>query len=82
VEGDYEGELLSVAHGKEHFQPLRFQGFDIGPFELQTRIRRGESVMEAKRRAMRLLEQMAQEEFEEKLERFLARVKKSDSHVL
>jgi hypothetical protein len=78
---DYEGALLSVTYGKEHFQPARFQGMDVGPFEIAVRIRKGETPMAAKRRAMALLAEMAEEEFREKLPRFLARVRLSESSL-
>jgi len=81
VSNDYEGQLLTVTYGKEHFQPVRFQGMDVGPFEIAVRIRKGETPMVAKRRAMALLAEMAEEEFREKLPRFLARVRASESNL-
>lgn len=78
---DYEGTLLTVSYGKEHFQPARFQGLDIGPFEIAVRIRKGETPMAAKHRASALLNEMAEQEFKERLPRFLARVRVSESNL-
>jgi len=77
----YEGEELRVTYGKEHFQPARFQGMDVGPFEMSTRIRAGETPLQAKRRVMALLERMAEEEYKEKLPRFLERVRNAESYL-
>jgi GTP cyclohydrolase III len=74
---DYEGEKLTVTCGKEHIQPFRFQGMDIGPFEMTVTIMEGETPLDAKRRAMKHLAAMAEEEYREKLPRFQARVRES-----
>lgn len=47
---------------------------DVGPFEITIRIREGETPIQAKRRAMVHLNQMAEDEYQEKLPRFLERV--------
>ena len=31
---DYEGTIIHVTWGKEHVQPVRFQGMDIGPYSM------------------------------------------------
>lgn len=74
---DYEGTPVTVAYGKEHIQPFRFQGFDVGPFEMTVTVREGETPLQAKRRAMAHLVEMAEEEYREKLPRFQARVRES-----
>ena len=80
-EGDYEGSLLLVTWGKEHVQPARFQGMDIGPFAIEVRVRAGETPLQAKRRAMAHLVLMADEEFREKLPRFLERVREAEKNL-
>lgn len=66
-----------MAYGREHIQPFRFNGLDIGPFEMTVTIRAGETPLQAKRRAMVHLVAMAEEEFREKLPRFKQRVRES-----
>lgn len=67
---DYAGTELRVTWGKEHLQPLRFQGMDIGPFEMGVVVHEGETPLQAKRRAMKHLNAMAQDEIDEKLPAF------------
>lgn len=71
----YEGVMLTVTWGKEHIQPTRFQGMDIGPFAMTVPILKGETPLQAKRRAMLQLNAMAEEEVNEKTPRFIARCK-------
>lgn len=74
---DYEGTQLTVAYGREHIQPFRFQGFDVGPFEMTVTVQAGETPLQAKRRAMVHLVAMAEEEYREKLPRFQQRIRES-----
>lgn len=46
---------------------------DVGPFEMQTVIREGESPDEARKRLMRVMNKMAEDDFAEKLPRYLER---------
>lgn len=71
---------MTIAYGREHFQPTKYQGMDIGPFEMTTTIREGESPIEAKRRLTAVMNQMAEEEFAEKLPRFLVRVRSTEGY--
>ncbi|MGB1142425.1 MAG: hypothetical protein ACPG1A_16110 [Halioglobus sp.] len=74
---DYAGTTIHVTFGKEHIQPVRFQGMDVGPFGMDVTVQPGESPVEAKRRAMVHLEAMADEEYNEKLPAFIARCRKA-----
>lgn len=76
-DADYTGTELRVSWGKEHFQPFKYQGFDCGPFEIVVTVREGETLDDARRRASRRLERMAQEEFEEKLPQFHKRCRQA-----
>ncbi len=78
---DYAGTVLLVTWGKEHVQPARFQGMDIGPFAMEVRILAGETPLQAKRRAMLHLNAMAEEEFAQKLSSFLERVRESEKNL-
>ena len=67
--------MLLVTWGKEHIQPVRFQGMDIGPFAMTLPIMQGETPGQCKRRAMAQLNAMAEEELAEKKPRFIQRCK-------
>lgn len=71
---EYAGSEIRVSYGREHYQPFRFQGFDIGPFEMTVTVKEGETPMQAKRRAMKILEEMAEEEIRVKGPRYKARI--------
>ena len=64
--------------GKEHVQPARFQGMDIGPFAMTTPVLEWETPVQAMNRAMSHLERMAAEEFRRKLPSFLERVREAE----
>lgn len=70
---NYAGTTIHVTWGKEHIQPLRFQGLDIGPFAMDVVVLEGETPLQAKRRAMVHLNEMAEEEVNEKMPRFIER---------
>lgn len=72
---DYTGTQLTVHWGREHIQPLRFQGMDIGPYSMEIVVHNGETPVQACRRAMLHMNEMAEEEFAEKLPRFIQRCK-------
>ena len=72
---NYAGTTIHVSWGKEHIQPLRFQGIDIGPFAMDVVVLDGETPLDAKRRAMKHLNAMAEEEIREKMPRFIQRCK-------
>lgn len=54
---------------------------DVGPFTMRVIIRDGETPIQAKRRALVHLNEMGEEEFEEKLPAFLARVAKAEAQL-
>ncbi len=70
---------LLVTWGREHVQPVQFQGMDIGPFAMTVRVQSGESPAEVYRRTMVVLDQLAEANYQQKLPRFLERVKDSSS---
>ncbi len=77
---DYTGTPLLVTWGKEHIQPCRFQGMDLGPFAMTVVIEEGETPLAASRRAMRQMNVMAEEQLAEKLPRFVKRVKEAEQY--
>lgn len=78
---DYEGTRLLVTWGREHIQPVRFQGMDIGPFDMVVVVLEGEGPINAYRRAMRQLNLIAEEEYQSKLPNFLKRCRESASDI-
>lgn len=72
---DYTGTRMTVHCGREHIQPFRFQGMDLGPFTMEIVVNEDETPLQASRRAMRHMNAMAQAELDEKLPRFVARCK-------
>ncbi len=61
--------------GREHLQPVQYQGLDIGPFSMTVVVQKGETPLMAKRRAMKHLNEMGKDELQAKLPAFLKRVK-------
>lgn len=76
---NYAGTTIHVTWGKEHVQPCRFQGMDIGPFGMDVVVLDGETPIQAKQRAMRHLNEMAEEEYRDKLPAFVAKVREVES---
>lgn len=70
-----EGDRFTLTWGKEHFGPVQYQSFEVGPFDVSITIRPGETVNEARSRGRAFLARVAREEYETKLEGFLARLK-------
>lgn len=70
---DYAGTKLLVTWGREHVQPMPFQGMDIGPFSAVVRVLEGETPLETSRRVMLQLDAIAEEEYERKLPKFKER---------
>ena len=78
---DYTGTQMTVHWGREHIQPFRFQGMDLGPFSMEVVVHEGETPVQASRRAMRQMNQMAQDELDEKLPRFKARCRDAEDKL-
>ena len=70
---DYAGTKLLVTWGKEHIQPVRFQGLDVGPFDMTVVVQDGESPLDAYHRGIRHLNAIAEAEYETKLPAFIKR---------
>jgi uncharacterized Zn finger protein (UPF0148 family) len=63
---DDVGEEVTVTWGEETFQPVQFNTFHVGPFTTNTRVRPGETRVQAMERAYAELEAFAEEIFERK----------------
>lgn len=66
---------LTVTWGREHFQPIQFHGFDVGPFEAVVTVQAGETVEQAFGRAQARLRELAEAEWPAKLEAYLDRIR-------
>jgi hypothetical protein len=67
--------------GKQHFAPIQYQSFEVGPFEVRLQPAREsgmacETYGEMLERATDLLEDMFNQEFERTLNRFLDRIER------
>lgn len=69
------GAEVTVTWGKEYFQLIQFNGFDVGPISLTTRVREGETVGQAVARAAAALETAAQAEYQRKSRGHVARLR-------
>lgn len=78
---NYTGTQLTVHWGREHIQPLRFQGMDLGPYSMEVVVHEGETPIQAKRRAMHHMNAMAEEDLAVKLPRFVQRCKESTDNL-
>ena len=75
---DYTGDQLTVTWGREHIQPIQFNGCDVGPFSMTVMIGNNESPAQAAARAMRWLDCIAAEEMRRKIPEFLSHVREAD----
>lgn len=67
--------------GKQHFAPIQYFNFEVGPFEVRLQPKGGETYGEMLDRANALLEDMFDQEFERTLNRFLDRIERSGEIV-
>lgn len=70
-----EGDTIRVVRGIEKFSPRQYQTIDIGPFELTTTVKPGETREEAFMRASEFLAKMARAEYVARSKEFIERVK-------
>jgi len=62
--------------GKQHFSPIQYNNFEVGPFECRLQPKSGETYGEMLERATDLLEEMFDQEFERSLNKFLDRLER------
>lgn len=72
---DLVGTQFTFSWGREHIQPVQFNGFDLGPWEVTLTLRPGESIDDLHLRATEYLDAIADREYKHKLPRFLNRIK-------
>lgn len=68
------GDVLTVTLGEEHYMPIKYHGFKVGPIAVQVRMREGEGIDDLLLRAHRVLDVMFEAEFDLKRKQFWERV--------
>ncbi len=62
--------------GKQHYAPIQYNNFEVGPFEVRLQPRVDETYGEMLERATDLLDEMFDQEFERSLNKFLDRLER------
>jgi len=76
------GDVITLTTGAEHYAPIRYHGFDCGPFAITVRVRAGESPHDAVVRARSVLDGLMRDDFERKVREHLARVRQAAKYGL
>lgn len=78
---DYRGTEMLVTWGAEIYFPVKFNGFHVGPFSMTVVVQDGERPIDAKRRAMAHLNEIANEEIKERLPKFMEQCRRMKAAV-
>lgn len=70
------GDTVDATVGKETFYPIKFNGFDVGPVRVTTKVREGETGDDAFLRARGSAEAMFLAEFDLKLRDYFKRLER------
>lgn len=76
------GDAITVTTGAEHYAPIRYHGFDCGPFAITVHVRRGETPHDAVARARTVLAELMNTDFESKVKDHLARIRQAAKYGL
>lgn len=74
-------ETVTVTWGEEVISPVQYQSFRVGPFTMTTKIKEGESTVDAMHRAYAALEQFARNTYPMKRKTFLDELSRSDRFI-
>jgi hypothetical protein len=74
-------ETIEVTWGGEHFQPMAYHGFDVGPIRATVRLQPGETVIEATVRMHRAMAAAQKLIFAEKLAEYSQKVGEAQAAV-
>ena len=66
---------VTFVWGREHYQPIQYHGFDVGPFELCVSIDGEADIEKVQDGAMAILDEIAKREFIKKRDAYLERVR-------
>ena len=72
-------KLVRVLWGEEVHQPIQFHTMRVGPFETTIEIRPGDDIPKMARAAWALLDEVAKEQFADKLDGYLSRIKETNA---
>lgn len=75
------GMAITVTYPKETYFPIKFNGFDVGGLALTARVEPGETVAEVHSRLWAELKALVDEEFEDKLDAYVRRIRQADAAV-
>ena len=78
---DLVGSQFLFSWGREHIQPVEFNGMDIGPWEVRLTLRPNETIAQLHVRASSYLDQIAEKEYNRKLPKFLERIKTASNEA-
>jgi len=73
-----EGELVTATAAECLFSPKQYNAFRIGPFTVQTRVRPGETHLDALRRAQKACDALYTEAFDKKLAQYVGELRKAE----
>ncbi len=76
-----EGDAVTFTLGKEVYWPHRSAGYEVGPFSVTVRLRKGESPEDLAKRAHHFLDVLFEAEFELKRKQFRERLGESGEKV-
>ena len=68
------GDEVTAIWATEKFAPVQYQSFDVGPFIVRTKVREGETGIEAFKRAYAACRAAARSTYPEKRDEFIANV--------
>jgi ribosomal protein L37AE/L43A len=71
-----DGDRVVVHYGPELFSPKQFNNFTVGPFQIETTVRSGETTAQAMQRASDDLHRFASLEYKRKSNDYIERLKK------
>ena len=67
---------MTFTKGKEHYAPIQYQSFEVGPYDVTLQPREDETYREMLTRANGLLDELFEEEFERQLNLFMDRLER------
>lgn len=65
---------MTFTKGREHYAPIKFHSFEVGPYSVTLTPREDETWGELSARAHELLEELFAQEFKRQLDKYLDRV--------
>lgn len=73
-----EGDTVTAVSAESLYTPKQYTSFRVGPFTVQTRVRAGETSVDALRRAQKAVDKIHDETFEVTLAKFVVEQRKAE----